>query len=318
MIIHKALVQGSPEWHDFRRAHKMASETGAIFGCDPYKDAHEVSIYKLEGTQKAASPFLQKAADRGHRLEPVARKLVEKKYGEIFKPAVVEGEDLLAASLDGMATDMQGEITIITEIKCPIKGFEGSRAVGVPEGILEERDTLQVQHQLLVSGASMCVFAIYDEEKNDIITTEISPDAHVQANIVNAWSDFWTESIDKGVPVPERHSYSEREDSVWMDAAKEYLLANIDKKAAETKLAKAKKRLIALADGEEITGAGVKLTNAYRNGSVDYKKIPELKGVDLNAFRKAGTYYVTINKLPVADAVADALLGEGGNDGKSN
>lgn len=308
MKIHKALKQGSPEWHDFRRGRKMASETGAIFGKDPYKDAHEISIYKLNGTQKQASPFLQKAADRGHRLEPVARKLVEKKYGELFPPAVVEGENGFAASLDGMATDISGTVTIITEIKCPIKGFEGSRAVGVPDGILEERDKLQVQHQLMVSGASMCVFAIYDEQKNDIITTEISPDAQLQEKIVNAWNDFWSKSIDIGVPVPEAHSYSKREDTVWMNAAKEYLLAELEKKAAESRLAIAKDRLVALAEDKEIKGGGVKLTHAYRNGSVEYKKIPELKGVDLDKYRKNGAYYTTINKLPVADNVADALM----------
>lgn len=36
-------------------------------------------------------------------------------------------------------------------------------------------------------------------------------------------------------------------------------------------------------------GAGVTVTRFWRQGSVDYKKVPELSGVDLDQYRKRAT-----------------------------
>ena len=42
------------------------------------------------------------------------------------------------------------------------------------------------------------------------------------------------------------------------------------------------------------TGFGVSVTRYFKQGNVDYKKVPELKGVDLNLFRGAGREEVRV------------------------
>ncbi len=44
--------------------------------------------------------------------------------------------------------------------------------------------------------------------------------------------------------------------------------------------------LDSLSAGESIQGCGMKLTRYWRKGTVDYDKIPELKGVDREKFRR--------------------------------
>jgi hypothetical protein len=47
----------------------------------------------------------------------------------------------------------------------------------------------------------------------------------------------------------------------------------------------AKAALIGLASHTSESGGGVKVTRFWKAGAVDYKKIPELKGVDLEQYR---------------------------------
>jgi hypothetical protein len=47
----------------------------------------------------------------------------------------------------------------------------------------------------------------------------------------------------------------------------------------------AKAALIALTSHTSESGAGVKVTRFSKAGSVDYKRVPELKGVDLEQYR---------------------------------
>lgn len=66
-------------------------------------------------------------------------------------------------------------------------------------------------------------------------------------------------------------------------------------KEAEQLLEVAKKELLASCEGRNTKGCGVTVSKVTRAGSVDLERIPELQGVDLNAYRKPGTSYWTIN-----------------------
>ncbi|MFO1392753.1 MAG: hypothetical protein U1F09_03170 [Steroidobacteraceae bacterium] len=56
----------------------------------------------------------------------------------------------------------------------------------------------------------------------------------------------------------------------------------------------AKAALIALAAHASEKGAGVQVTRYWKQGSVDYKKIPELKGLDLERYRSAAREEVRV------------------------
>jgi hypothetical protein len=44
--------------------------------------------------------------------------------------------------------------------------------------------------------------------------------------------------------------------------------------------------LIYLSNGKSSKGCGISLTKVFKKGNIDYSKIPELKGVDLEKYRK--------------------------------
>ncbi|MDX1532812.1 MAG: hypothetical protein R3230_01245 [Nitrosopumilaceae archaeon] len=47
-----------------------------------------------------------------------------------------------------------------------------------------------------------------------------------------------------------------------------------------------REKLIAMCNGQTTQGNGIKVQKITRKGSVDYKEIPELKGVDIEIYRK--------------------------------
>ena len=52
--------------------------------------------------------------------------------------------------------------------------------------------------------------------------------------------------------------------------------------------------MIELAQHPKEQGAGVTVTRFWKQGSVDYKKVPELTGIDLERYRKRATEEVRV------------------------
>ncbi|HRM55107.1 MAG TPA: hypothetical protein PLS11_14490, partial [Ottowia sp.] len=63
---------------------------------------------------------------------------------------------------------------------------------------------------------------------------------------------------------------------------------------AAKRLESARQALIELAQHPKEQGAGVTVTRFWKQGSVDYKKVPELAGVDLERHRKRATEEVRV------------------------
>jgi putative phage-type endonuclease len=140
------LVQGSAEWHDHRRKCRNASETAIVLGLSPWTTPYQLWQLKLGLVQQVVSPAMQ----RGTELEAVARAAYERQTGRVMQPLmVVDGE--YSASLDGMT--FGGER--IVEIKAPFKGRDSTLWKTVDAGRLPEHYHVQVQHQLLVTGAAI-------------------------------------------------------------------------------------------------------------------------------------------------------------------
>jgi hypothetical protein len=76
-----------------------------------------------------------------------------------------------------------------------------------------------------------------------------------------------------------------RDDAQWVQAAQAYAQAKQTAQASDAALEGAKEVLVALARHPKETGAGVSVTRFWKAGSVDYKRVVELKGVDLEQYR---------------------------------
>lgn len=180
-MIEVKLEQGSQEWLDFRRLHRMASETPVIMGLSPYQKPNSIRKAKLNGT----NVFVNDAMRQGIEQEPFARQAYEQKY-ELIRPAVFQDDDY-AASLDGINMDND----LIWECKTPKNGFESERATLALKGEVTPYDFAQVQHQLMVTKASVCHFCVWDAVKQEFILVEIYPDKKYWLSIHKAWDDFW-------------------------------------------------------------------------------------------------------------------------------
>jgi hypothetical protein len=72
----------------------------------------------------------------------------------------------------------------------------------------------------------------------------------------------------------------------WKKLMKEYLPLDEEIKALEKRKSELKQGLKTLSQGRSATGHGGTLVKSMMPGFVDYSKIPQLQGVDLEPYRK--------------------------------
>lgn len=87
-----------------------------------------------------------------------------------------------------------------------------------------------------------------------------------------------------------------RTDGQWARCARAWLKAH--ETAEKAKLALEKKRfaLLRLAGDASASGEGVSVTRYFRAGLINYGSIQELNGVDLDAYRKTGSWEFRVCK----------------------
>lgn len=268
------LAQGSPEWHEHRAKYRNASETPAVVGVSPWQTPYELWLVKTG--RKVVEETV--AMRHGTQMEPAARAAFEEVSGLIMQPQVVVAGEY-SASLDGIT--LNGETLL--EVKCPFKGQVSELWQTVKAGTVPEHYQLQVQHQLMVSGAARAHLWVFDGSVG--IDTLIEPDENSFERIRQAW-DVFQPYLDTDTPPPLGDRDTKiRVDHAWREAAQSYKGWKdvIDEAQAKADVAKAK--LIELATHSRETGYGVSVTRFWKVGNVDYKKVPELQGVDLDQYR---------------------------------
>ena len=270
-------VQGTPEWHAHRAQYRNASETAAVMDVSPWQTPYQ--LWELRTGRK--TPEVNAAMARGSALEPQARVAYEQLTGHVMQPLVlVEGS--YSASLDGLTFDGQ----LIVEIKCPVKGRDSSLWQAVAGGNVPEHYGWQIEHQLMVSGAALAHLYVFDG--NEGILFDVTPQPDRWREIHTAWEAFM-HCIESDTPpeLTERDKVI-RKDGAWQTAAETYLKLKMEADRLAEQLNNAKEKLVGLASHPSEAGFGVSVTRFWKQGNVDYKKVPELKGVDLNTYRGAG------------------------------
>ena len=268
------LVQGTPEWHAHRAQFRNASETAAVMGVSPWQTPYHLWALRTGRARQEVTA----AMARGTALEPLAREAYEQRTGHVMQPLVlVEGE--YSASLDGLTFDG----SLIVEIKCPVRGRDSSLWKAVAAGEVPEYYGWQIEHQLMVSGASMAHLFVFDGAQGHL--TVIAPRPERWKAIQEAWDAFMhCIKTDTPPPLTDRDKVI-RNDDEWRAAAEVYLelKQQADRLAALVDEAKAK--LVGLAQHPSESGAGVTVTRFWKQGAVDYKRVPELQGVELEGYR---------------------------------
>lgn len=281
------LVQGSPEWHAHRAQHRNASETGIVMGDSPWQTPYQLWEQRTGRRQSSVNA----AMARGTALEPEARAAYEALTGHVMQPLVlVEGD--YSASLDGLTFD--GELLV--EIKCPVKGKASILWQQVASGEVPAHYAWQMEHQFMVSKASKGHLYVFDGQEGLLL--EVSPCPERWPAIQKAW-DAFMHYIETDTPpqLMERDKVV-RDDPAWQAAAEQYLALKAQADSLAEQLDEAKASLIALASHPSESGFGVSVTRYWKQGSVDYKRVPELQGLDLEPYRKKGGFEtrVTVGK----------------------
>lgn len=179
------LVQGSQEWHEHRLTHFNASDAPAMLGVSPYKTRtkllHEIATGIVDADIDEAT--LRRFED-GHRFEALARPLAEGIIGDSLSPVVgVEGK--LSASFDGITFD-ESFIFEHKTFNCSLKDVKDSNQ-------LPEQYRAQMEQQLMVSGASKCLFMATkwdDEELVKKMNVWYEPDQVMRDRIIQGWAQF--------------------------------------------------------------------------------------------------------------------------------
>ncbi len=268
------LQQGSPEWLAYRRAKRNASESAAVMGASPWLTPYQLWLAKTGRHETTVTPAMQRGTD----LEPRARSAYEEQTGLVMQPLVLEAGEY-SASLDGMT--LEGDLVL--EIKCPVRGCDSDLWQQTVAGQVPMHYRIQVQHQLMVSGSQTAHLWVFDGAKGVLVTIE-RDEALIEA-IKATWDRFQPHLDSDTPPALSEADTRVRTDQAWQEAAQRYAELKHQADALAEQLEQARKSLLSLAQHPRESGGGVTVTRYWRQGNVDYKKIPTLRGVDLTAWR---------------------------------
>lgn len=270
------IPQLSPEWHESRKNTFNASECGLLFGCDPWtrKNSQQVLAQKK---YHGATSFTNNAMREGTLKEPEIREKAELMFGMTFQPCVgaMDADERFRASFDGITLD--GDV--ILEIKYSTDTFNK-----LIKGEIPKHYMLQVQHQLMVSGAEYCIFVAMNKETETIFHRNVYPDVDMQNEIIAKWIEFETTYK----TAPKEDLKIARDDTEFEIVALKLRDIKAKIKELEAEEDEYKKLILDMAGGVECSGFGVTVYSTTKP-AYDYKTMVSENNIDLSKYRKEST-----------------------------
>jgi putative phage-type endonuclease len=281
------LHQNTPEWHRWRMHGIGASDAPVIMGETAFKTPRTLWSIKTGRTQEASAGL---AARRGRELERFARRAYERRTGIQVEPlCLVHGEfEWMRASLDGLSFDG----STLLEIKCPLSPRDRASA---QQGRIPSQYYAQLQHQLEVSGAERAHY--WSFHGTDGVLVEIRPDQEYAKKLVAAEVAFWQLVKENRWPELANEELDLGADPKWRHTALRYREARFRLENATAEEHKLRAMLASMATSRRTHGCGVEVLKSSRKGVVDYSAVPELRGVNLEPYRKPPVAVVKINTI---------------------
>lgn len=190
-------AQGSDAWHALRAKHFTASDASAMLGVSKYQTRADLLKRKATGFVEEVDAATQRRFDAGHEAESAARTIVEGIIGDDLYPvtmtADVNGLPLLA-SMDGL--------TMLGDTGWETKLLNQSLRADVEAGTLHEHYTVQMEQQLMVSGAVQIYFTTTDGTPENTFGVWYESNPALRERIVAGWQQF-AKDVAAYVPEPE-------------------------------------------------------------------------------------------------------------------
>ena len=320
------VAQNTPDWHDWRRFQCTASDAPIVMNAAP--DYWETRTWNelrerrhAEAMGEPVDPakiFLERAHGAGHALEPVARDWFSAETGARLAPAcasrVVAGVPL-AASFDAVdpALRLHAEVKTAAGPKSRINRLVADPAAFDDPVFDYVRWQLVHHHAVLDDAADWrfhVVVAGLDADGKRVfgaVPVDAAELAERTAELVERWRRF-LDGEDQ-----------ERLDAAWRDAARDWLAADDDAKAAKKRLDDAKRRLVALAQADDDPlhlqqGFGVKLST-YARTDVRWKDVAANFGLDEAEIRDKAGKTTTVTTVKRSERTAAAPKADGAASG---
>jgi len=276
--------QRSPEWFKQRIGKITGSRVGAILGFNPWMKPKDVMRAMVREYHGAESEFTGNVAtEYGTKFEEYALADFEIEHGlEVEETGfhIKKGAEWLGASPDGLIGD-----DAVLEIKCPYS----ARETGAFKGLSEQLHYhAQLQTEMFCTERLKCYFYQWSPKGSDLIIVEYNQ-YWINENLPKLEA-FYKQYL-KEIKTPDVHLLDLVQTKEAKELAETYTKAKEEIKRQTEILDDCKNQLITLADGKKSNISGVLVYEVERKGTVDYKKIPELKDVDLEPFRKKSTKY---------------------------
>ena len=280
------MLQLSQEWFDARKDRITGSRVAAILNLSPFQKQSDVLRAMVREHHGADSEFTGNVATQwGNTHEDAAIDLYEfmtdtkvERIGFVEHPDY----DWIGVSPDGLISN-DGLI----EVKCPYS----QKLPKSPDAHYEA----QVQFQLWVTGRKWCDLFYWTPAETRTFRIKYDPDfATFNFIHLSNFHDLYLAELDN--PEHLEPKILEREDDEYHQAVIDYMNAKDALNSAQAEEKAARQVLIDLSGGKACKGFGVAVTPYKRAGSVNYKSIPALDGVNLDEYRGEGTttYRVTI------------------------
>lgn len=282
------MEQRSKEWFEARKGKLTGSNVGAALGVNPWKTPEDLIRSMVRSYHGAESEFKGNVAtEYGTLHEPLATMEYFGKTSNFVEECgffVHPDHDWLGASPDGLLSDSG-----LIEIKCPF-GLSNKKEPCFKTAEQQPHYYAQMQIEMACTGRKWCDFYQWSKHGDSLERVEFSQewfDDHLPA--LESFHKWYLSELDN----PEHLEAKQVEINTLMadSLIKEYddLSATIDDATARKKEILAS--LIDIAKEKDAIICGRKLTSVERKGAVDYKKVPELKGVNLEQYRKKPSNY---------------------------
>src|ERR1035437_111361 len=279
------LHQNTPEWHRWRRQGIGASDAPVIMGETAFKTPRTLWSIKTGRMQEgSAGPGARPGRGKG-RFCPHA---YGRPTGIQVEPLCLVHEEFewMRASLDGLSFDG----STLVEIKCPLNLRDRASA---EEGRIPSHYHAQLQHQLEVSGAERAHY--WSFHGSDGILVEIRPDKEYAKRLVEAETAFWRLVQENRWPELANEELDLGMDPKWRQAALRYREVRLRLETGASAEHQLRATLESMATAKRTYGCGVEVLKSSRKGAVDYAAVPELRGVNLEPYRKPPVAVVKIN-----------------------
>lgn len=268
------LEQNTNAWLAWRFGKFSASQAPSVMAESKYFPKTPYELYLVETGQRAVQ-YTQAMKD-GHAYESRALELTNLFFDTNYKPVCGESDinPKFAASLDGYDALAK---TSVVEIKTTTQG----------SSIWENGIDIyrwQLVHQCLVADCNKALLIAYCKDSDTIKPMVFECSDKDKSRLQKAWDAYALATDNFMPPALTDKDYIESDDNDLADLLHTRRQAKEAISDIEARIRELEEKIYAKCTSPT-KSAGFSIYPVTRSGNVNYKKIPQLEGVDLDKYR---------------------------------